>query len=57
MGEVVATIKLMPESPEMDVAKVKEAVKSSIPENTELHSIEEDTNSFWSCCTNRYGDC
>ena len=46
MGEVVATIKLMPESPEMDVAKVKEAIKSSIPENTELHSIEEDPIAF-----------
>ncbi|MFY9639198.1 MAG: elongation factor 1-beta [Methanobacterium sp.] len=46
MGEVVATIKLMPESPEMDVEKVKAEVKSSIPENTELHSIEEEPIAF-----------
>ncbi len=46
MGEVVATIKLMPESPEMDLAKVKAEIKSSIPENTELHSIEEEPIAF-----------
>jgi elongation factor 1-beta len=46
MGEVVATIKLMPESPEMDVEKVKAEVKRSIPENTELHSIEEEPIAF-----------
>ena len=46
MGEVVATIKLMPESPEMDLAKVKSEIKSSIPENTELHSIEEEPIAF-----------
>jgi len=46
MGEVVATIKLMPESPEIDVEKVKAEIKSSIPENTELHSIEEEPIAF-----------
>ena len=46
MGEVVATIKLMPESPDMDVEKVKAEIKSSIPENTELHSIEEEPIAF-----------
>jgi len=46
MGEVVATIRLMPESPEMDLEKVKEEIKKSIPENTELHSIEEDPIAF-----------
>ncbi len=46
MGEVVATIKLMPESPEMDLAKVKAEIESAIPENTELHSIEEEPIAF-----------
>jgi elongation factor 1-beta len=46
MGEVVATIKLMPESPEMDIAKVKTEIKSAIPEKTELHSIEEEPIAF-----------
>jgi elongation factor 1-beta len=46
MGEVVATIKLMPESPEMDLAKVKAEIINSIPKNTELHSIEEEPIAF-----------
>ena len=46
MGEVVATIKLMPESPEIDLEKVKAEITSSIPENTELHSIEEEPIAF-----------
>ena len=46
MGEVVATIKLMPESPEIDLEKVKTEITSSIPENTELHSIEEEPIAF-----------
>ncbi|MDD3985777.1 MAG: elongation factor 1-beta [Methanobacterium sp.] len=46
MGEVLATIKLMPESPEIDLAKVKTGIENSIPENTELHSIEEEPIAF-----------
>lgn len=46
MGEVVATIKLMPESPEMDLDKVKSEIKELIPEDTELHSIEEEPIAF-----------
>ncbi len=46
MGEVVATIKLMPESPEIDLEKVKTEITSSIPENAELHSIEEEPIAF-----------
>ena len=34
MGEVVATIKLMPESPDMDVAKVKEQLKVQYQKNS-----------------------
>ncbi|OPX60821.1 MAG: Elongation factor 1-beta [Methanobacterium sp. PtaB.Bin024] len=46
MGEVVATIKLMPESPEVDLAQIKENVEKSIPEGTELHKIEEEPIAF-----------
>ena len=46
MGEVVATIKLMPESPEVDLAHVKENVEQSIPQGTELHKIEEEPIAF-----------
>ncbi|CDG65662.1 MAG: elongation factor 1-beta [Methanobacterium sp.] len=46
MGEVVATIKVMPESPEVDLAQLKETVEKSIPEGTELHKIEEEPIAF-----------
>jgi len=46
MGEVVAIIKLMPESPEVDLEKMKEDVKASIPEGAEFHKIEEEAIAF-----------
>lgn len=46
MGEVVATIKLMPESPEVELAQIKETIEKSIPEGTELHKIEEEPIAF-----------
>jgi len=46
MGEVVAIIKLMPESPEVDLEKMKEDVKASIPEGAEFHKIEEEPIAF-----------
>jgi elongation factor 1-beta len=46
MGEVVATIKLMPESPEVDLEKVKEDIIKSIPEGAEFHKIEEEPIAF-----------
>ena len=46
MGEVVATIKLMPDSPDIDIAKIKEQVEKSIPEEAELHKIEEEPIAF-----------
>jgi elongation factor 1-beta len=46
MGDVVATIKLMPESPDVDLAKIKDEVEKSIPTEAELHKIEEDPIAF-----------
>jgi elongation factor 1-beta len=46
MGEVVATIKLMPESPDVDLKKMKEEVEKSIPSEAELHKIEEEPIAF-----------
>ena len=46
MGEVVATIKLMPESPDVDLEKIKEEIIKSIPEGAEFHKIEEDPIAF-----------
>lgn len=46
MGEVVATIKLMPESPEVDLEKIKGEIEANIPEGTELHRIDEEPIAF-----------
>ena len=46
MGEVVATIKLMPDSPDIDIAKIKVEVEKSIPEEAELDKIEEEPIAF-----------
>ncbi|MCE5213679.1 MAG: elongation factor 1-beta [Methanobacterium sp.] len=46
MGEVVATIKVMPESPDIDLEKTKEDIIKSIPEGTEFHKIEEEPIAF-----------
>lgn len=46
MGEVVATIKLMPESPDVDLEKIKQAIESCMPEEAELHKIEEEPIAF-----------
>ena len=46
MGEVVATIKLMPESPEVDLEKIKEEIMASIPEGAEFHKIDEEPIAF-----------
>ncbi|MGL4669199.1 MAG: elongation factor 1-beta [Methanobacteriaceae archaeon] len=46
MGEVVATIKLMPDSPDVDLEKIKVDIQSSMPEGAELHKIEEEPIAF-----------
>ncbi len=46
MGEVVATIKLMPDSPDVDIAKIKVDIEKSIPKEAELHKIEEEPIAF-----------
>ena len=46
MVEVLATIKVMPESPEVDLEKMKADIQASIPEGTEFHKIEEEPIAF-----------
>jgi len=36
----------MPDSPDIDIAKIKEQVEKSIPEEVELHKIEEEPIAF-----------
>ncbi len=46
MGDVVATIKLMPESPEVDLEKMKKEVIAAIPEGAEFHKVDEEPIAF-----------
>ena len=46
MGEVVATIKLMPESPDVDLEEMKIDAQNVVNEDAELHKIEEEPIAF-----------
>lgn len=46
MGEVVATVKLMPEGPDIDLEQVKINVQTVVDEAAELHKIEEEPIAF-----------
>ncbi|MDO5850950.1 MAG: elongation factor 1-beta [Methanobacteriaceae archaeon] len=46
MGDVLGTIKIMPESPEVDLEALKEAIKAAIPEGTDFEKIEEEPIAF-----------
>ena len=46
MGEVVNTLKVMPESPEVDLEALKAAITDAMPEDAELHEITEEPIAF-----------
>lgn len=46
MSEVVATMKIMPESPDVDLEALKEQIQSSMPSDAEFHKIEEEPIAF-----------
>lgn len=46
MSEVVATMKVMPESPEVDLNALKENIQASMPDDAELHKIDEEPIAF-----------
>lgn len=46
MGEVVITIKLMPESPDENLENIKSEVANVLPSDNELHKIEEEPIAF-----------
>ncbi|MDR2873201.1 MAG: elongation factor 1-beta [Methanobrevibacter sp.] len=46
MSEVVATFKLMPENPDIDLESLKTDIKSAIPNGAELHKIDEEPIAF-----------
>ena len=42
MGEVLTTMKIMPDSPEVDLEAIKSTIESSMPEGAKIHEITED---------------
>jgi elongation factor 1-beta len=46
MGEVVATIKVMPISPETDLEQLKADIEANIPNDAEFHKIDEEPIAF-----------
>ena len=41
MGEVVNTLKVMPESPEVDLEALKAAITDAMPADAELHEKQQ----------------
>ena len=46
MGEVLTTMKIMPESPEEDLEAIKATIQSSMPEGARIHDIAEEPIAF-----------
>jgi len=46
MGEVVATVKLMPEGTEVDLEQIKIQVQDAVTKDAELHKIDEEPIAF-----------
>lgn len=46
MGDVVATLKIMPESPEVDLEALKAAIQAAMPTEAEFHEIKEEPIAF-----------
>jgi elongation factor 1-beta len=46
MGDAAVRMRIMPESTDIDLAKLKEAVKAAVPSFARLHAIEEKPIAF-----------
>jgi elongation factor 1-beta len=46
MGEAAVKMKIMPESTDVDLGKLKDAIKAAIPAFSRLHAIEEKPIAF-----------
>ena len=46
MGEVLTTMKIMPDSPDVDLEGIKSAIESSMPEGAKLHEMSEEPIAF-----------
>ena len=46
MGEVLTTMKIMPDSPDVDLEAIKTTIKDSMPEGATLHDMKEEPIAF-----------
>ena len=46
MGEVLTTMKIMPDSPDIDLEGIKSTIESSMPEGARIHEISEEPIAF-----------
>ena len=46
MGEVLTTMKIMPDSPDIDLESIKSTIESSMPEGARIHEISEEPIAF-----------
>ena len=46
MADVLATMKIMPESPDVDLEAIKSTIESSMPEGAKIHEIAEEPIAF-----------
>ncbi|ELY57663.1 MULTISPECIES: elongation factor 1-beta [Natronococcus] len=46
MGKVAAKIKVMPDSPEMDLDTLQERLESSLPEGAKINGVEREEVAF-----------
>ena len=46
MGEVLTTMKIMPDSPEVDLEAIKAAIEGSMPEGAKLNDMKEEPIAF-----------
>ena len=46
MGEVLTTMKIMPDSPDVDLESIKATIKDSMPEGAKLHDMSEEPIAF-----------
>ena len=46
MGEVLTTMKIMPDSPDVDLEAIKKTIEDSMPEGAKLHDMKEEPIAF-----------
>ncbi|WP_405286187.1 elongation factor 1-beta [Methanobrevibacter sp.] len=46
MGEVLTTMKVMPDSPDVDLEAIKATIKDSMPEGAKLNDMKEEPIAF-----------